>query len=118
MTIYGLTLLSFCYLVGQLVGQLLGKLIGIDSNVGGVGFAMLMLIILHDLFSKKGWMNEISDKGITFWSSMYIPIIVGMSASQNVKQALSSGMVAILAGTIPVIACYLLIPTLSKMLKD
>lgn len=118
MTIYGLTLLSFCYLVGQLIGQLLGKLIGIDSNVGGVGFAMLLLIVLHDLFTKKGWIDEVSDQGITFWSSIYIPIIVAMSASQNVKQALSSGMVAILAGIVPVIACYFLIPTLTKMLKD
>lgn len=118
MTIYGLTLLSFCYLAGQLMGQLLGKVIGIDSNVGGVGFAMLLLIILHDLFSKKGWASEMSDRGITFWSSMYIPIIVAMSASQNVKQALSSGIVAILAGILPVVACYLLIPALTKMLKN
>jgi malonate transporter MadL subunit len=118
MTIYGLTLLSFCYLTGQLVGQLLGKVMGIDSNVGGVGFAMLMLILCHDKFKKKGWMDEFSDRGISFWSSLYIPIIVAMSASQNVKQALSSGLLAILAGTIPVIACYFLIPSLTKMLKE
>ncbi len=118
MAIYGLALLSFCYILGQLLGELLGITLGINSNVGGVGFAMLFLILLHDRFTKKDFINIEDDKGIAFWSSLYIPIIVGMSAIQNVKQALSSGLLAIIAGVIPVIACYFLIPYLTKSLKN
>ena len=46
MVIYGVALLSFCMLVGVFVGDILGNLIGVQANVGGVGIAMLLLIIL------------------------------------------------------------------------
>jgi malonate transporter MadL subunit len=51
MIIYGVAILAFCYVTGQLVGELLGRLIGVDANVGGVGFAMLLLIFLNDWLS-------------------------------------------------------------------
>ncbi len=40
-----------------------------------------------------------------------------MSSSQNVKAALSGGWVAILVGIFATVACYLLIPVLSKFSK-
>ncbi len=47
MIIYGVGILAFCYVVGQIFGEFIGKLIGVDANVGGVGFAMILLIQLH-----------------------------------------------------------------------
>ena len=42
MKIYGVALLSFCFLVGKFLGTLLGKIIDVNGDVGGVGFAMLV----------------------------------------------------------------------------
>jgi malonate transporter MadL subunit len=114
MLIYGVTLLAFCYVIGQILGEFLGKILGVNANVGGVGFAMLLLMLLHDWFKKKGYLDAVADAGINFWNLMYIPIIVAMAATQNVKLAVSSGLIAILAGIIPVIVCFLAIPILNK----
>mgnify|MGYP001548997519 CR=1 FL=1 len=46
MAIYGTALLSICLLCGLIAGKLLGLAIGIEANVGGVGIAMLMLILV------------------------------------------------------------------------
>jgi malonate transporter MadL subunit len=117
MVVYGVGLLAICYIIGQIFGDFLGKTIGVSANVGGVGFAMLLLMLSHDWFKKKGYLDDISDKGIAFWSQMYIPIIVAMAATQNVKAALSSGLVAVMAGVIPVAICLILIPFISKFSK-
>jgi malonate transporter MadL subunit len=117
MTIYGVALLAACYCIGQLLGEGLGKILGIDANVGGVGFAMLLLILSSDRLQKQGLFPEESGKGVSFWSQMYIPIIVAMAATQNVKAAISSGLVAILAGLIPVVVSFMVIPYLSKAFK-
>lgn len=117
MVIYGVALLAFCYLTGQLAGELLGRLIGVEANVGGVGFAMLLLIFINDWFAKKKYTHPLTDKGIEFWSQMYIPIVVAMSATQNVKVAVSSGFIAILAGIIPVVLCLATLPLLTRFTK-
>ena len=52
MIIYGVAILAFCFLVGKLMGSLLGTWIGISGDVGGVGFAMLLLM-LSNLYLKK-----------------------------------------------------------------
>ena len=102
MIIYGVAILAFCYIIGQLIGEFLGKLIGVDANVGGVGFAMLLLIFLSDWLHKKGYFDKSTENGIQFWNQMYIPIIVAMSAIQNVKVAVSSGFIGIVAGIVRV----------------
>ena len=119
MTIYGLGLLAGCFIVGQLLGGLFGNLLNIDANVGGVGFAMLLFILLKEWLSRKhlALSASIQGPGVMFWDAMYIPIIVAMSATQNVKAALSSGHVAILAGIIPVLCLIMLVPVLSKAIK-
>jgi malonate transporter MadL subunit len=117
MTIYGVALLAFCYVSGQLVGEGLGKLLGIEANVGGVGFAMLLLIVLSNWGHKRGLLTPETEKGVRFWNQMYIPVIVAMSATQNVKVALSSGVVALLAGIIPTTMAFVAIPLLSKLFK-
>ena len=118
MIIYGVAILAFCYVIGQLFGEFLGKAIGIDANVGGVGFAMLLLIILSDWFNKKGFLDRNTENGIMFWNQMYIPIVVAMSATQNVRVAVSSGFIAILAGLVPIVICAITIPILAKLLKN
>lgn len=115
MTIYGLGLLAACFLAGQLIGEVLGRLIGIDANVGGVGFAMILLILANDKLQRKDLMPAATQQGILFWSAMYIPVIVAMSATQNVVGAFSGGLMAVVAGTIPTAAMFFLIPVLSRM---
>ncbi|MBY0436036.1 MAG: malonate transporter subunit MadL, partial [Cyclobacteriaceae bacterium] len=88
-----------------------------NANVGGVGVAMIALILLSEWMKKKKLMNDISSGGIQFWNSMYIPIIVAMSSTQNVKAAFSSGYVAILAGIIPTVALIFLVPVISRLSK-
>lgn len=119
MTIYGVGLLAGCFITGQLFGELLGRLLHIDANVGGVGFAMLLFILLKEWLSRKHspLSASIQGEGVVFWDAMYIPIIVAMSATQNVKAGLSSGHVAILVGVIPVLCLIILVPVLSKAIK-
>ncbi len=117
MVIYGVALLAFCYVIGQIFGEFLGKMLGVEANVGGVGFAMLLLILLNDWLNKKGYLDKITEKGIEFWSLMYIPIVVAMAATQNVKAAVSGGFLAVLAGVIPVVICFFMIPLIAKISK-
>lgn len=117
MLIYGLALLSFSYLIGQWLGEILGKLMGIDSNVGGVGFAMIILMLLKELFERKGWWKHEMLLGIDFWNKLYIPVVIAMAASLNVKAALSSGNLAIIAGIVPVIFAFAFFPFLMKTFK-
>lgn len=117
MKIYGVAILAGCFLVGHLVGDYFGKLFHLNGNLGGVGFAMLLLIFVYDYAKKKSWLAKESENGILFWSTMYIPVVVAMSASQNVKAAMSGGFMALLVGIIATALCYLLIPIMSKMGK-
>lgn len=117
MTIYGVALLAFCYLVGQILGELIGKQIGVEANVGGVGFAMLLLIVSTSWLERKGWLSRPALEGMQFWNQLYIPIIVAMAATQNVRLALSSGLIALAAGLIPVVTCFVAIPYLTKAFK-
>lgn len=117
MLIYGVSFLAGCYMAGQLLGEILGALLGVKANIGGVGFAMLLLILSSTWSIQKGWLKKPEQSGITFWSGMYIPIVVAMSSIQNVIAALSGGIVAILGGLTAVILGFLLIPLLSPQ-KD
>ena len=58
-----------------------------------------------------------SEKGILFWSAMYIPVVIAMSATQNVKAALSGGWVAVFVGIIGTGISFLCIPLIVKMGK-
>lgn len=115
MKIYGVALLAFCFLIGKLIGNYLGVLIGLKNDVGGVGFAMLLLMISYSYFKKKDVVKEMTTQGILFWSSMYIPIIVAMAATQNVKAAISQGPVAVIIGVVVTMTGFLLVPFISKI---
>lgn len=115
MIIYGVALLAVCYLVGQTIGELLGHWLNINSNVGGVGFAMVLLILVNQWMHKRNWLTAEMESGILLWSNLYIPVIVAMSAIQDVKAALSGGAVALLAGIIPVAVSIMMLPLLMRM---
>lgn len=115
MKIYGVALLALCFLAGKILGNLLGFCIGINGDVGGVGFAMVMLIFTYSFLKRKKLIEEETTNGILFWSSMYIPIIVAMAATLNVKAAVSGGPVALLAGAFVTIGAFFLVPLIAKI---
>lgn len=115
MVIYGTALLSICLLVGLALGRLLGWAVGLDKNIGGVGIAMLLLILICDRLQQSGHIKPPTERGIMFWSSIYIPIVVAMAASQNVLEALTSGWIAIAAGSLSLIACFALVPAINRL---
>ena len=118
MKIYGVAILAGCFLVGHVLGDQLGKSLGMSGNLGGVGFAMLILILFNDYFKKKGILKPKTESGMLFWSTMYIPVVVAMSASQNVKAALSGGWVALLVGIFATVACFATVPLIIRYVKN
>ncbi|MFM1794691.1 MAG: hypothetical protein RL642_1076 [Bacteroidota bacterium] len=117
MKIYGVAILAACYLIGQILGDALGLLFSFNGNIGGVGFGMLLLILLGDEFNKRGWMDNESASGILFWSGLYIPVVVAMSSIQNVKAALSGGWTAVIIGVVATLCCFALIPVIANLSK-
>lgn len=115
MIIYGVAVLAGCLLVGKILGDALGALLGVASNVGGVGFAMLLLIVLSDRMRRAGHFPEHSAEGVLFWSAMYIPIVVAMASTQNVVAAVGAGPVALLAGVGATVLSWMLVPVLSRI---
>ncbi len=115
MVVYGVALLAACYLVGVILGDLLGQLIGVQANVGGVGIAMLLLLLISNATSIKLQLGDASASGISFWSAMYIPIVVAMASKQNVVAAVSSGWLAVIAGLAAVILSFAMVPVLSRI---
>lgn len=115
MAIYGTALLSICLLCGMIVGKLIGLAIGIDANVGGVGIAMLLLILISGRLQATGRMTKPSQNGVLFWSSIYIPIVVAMAASQNVRAAVDGGTAALVAGVVVVAVSFAMVPLISRI---
>jgi malonate transporter MadL subunit len=105
MIIYGTALLAVCHLLGIFLGDLLGQLLGAKTNVGGVGIAMILLILCRLWLHKRGLMPAQTEMGVGFWGAMYIPVVVAMAAQQNVVSALRSGPVALLAAFATVLVC-------------
>jgi malonate transporter MadL subunit len=117
MNIYGLAVLALAYLLGQWMGEFLGMLIGIDANVGGVGFAMILLMLFKTWLIKNNLLSGEIEAGIDFWNKLYIPIVIAMAASLNVKSAISSGTLALAAGTLPVLVSFLVFPFILNKFK-
>ena len=115
MIIFGVAFLALCTLTGIFIGELLGKAIGVPANVGGVGIAMVLLILVGSYLKKRGLFSVDSEQGIKFWSAIYIPIVVAMAAQQNVYGALSGGPMAILAGVAAVAVAFVLVPVLDRI---
>ena len=118
MAIYGTALLAACVLIGLFIGDLLGVAIGVKANVGGVGFAMVLLIFASEYLRRKGLLPQPTKEGVHFWSAIYIPVVVAMAAQQNVVAALKGGPAAILAGVLAVVVSFALIPVIERIGKE
>ncbi len=119
MEILGLGIIGACMFIGSFVGRLLGTALGLGSDVGGVGFAMVLIVILCAYLEKTGKsLNKRTEEGIQFLSALYIPVVVAMSMNQNVYSAVTEGVIPIVAGVAATIGSLLLIPLLSKLAKD
>ncbi|KAA5606128.1 malonate transporter subunit MadL [Roseospira marina] len=118
MVIYGVALLSACMLVGTILGQLLGLAVGINANIGGVGIAMLILVLLSQKLLDKEMLSKAAESGVQFWSAMYIPIVVAMAARQNVVAAFDAGALAFVAGLGAVFTGFLLIRPIAALAKN
>ncbi len=114
--IYGGALLACCMFIGSFIGKLLGLMTGLDSDIGGVGFAMILLLIATNSKKINNFMPKGYTKGIDFWKEMFIPVIIAMSASQNVVSALDGGILALVAGVGIVVLMMLLIPLFNKFI--
>ena len=114
--IYGVALLAGCMFIGSFVGNLLGLLTGLNSDIGGVGFAMLLLLVVTNSRKINNILPKGYEKGIEFWKEMFIPVIIALSASQNVVSALDGGILALTAGVGVVIVMLLLIPLFNKFI--
>ncbi|MET9709144.1 malonate transporter subunit MadL [Nocardiopsis alba] len=115
MVLYGVAALAVCLLSGALVGELLGAAVGVDANVGGVGFAMIMLVVVSDRLRRNGKLPEATEQGVLFWSAMYIPVVIAMASTQNVVKAIVGGPMAITAGLAALAVGAALVPVLSRI---
>ena len=96
--IYGVATLAACMLLGTLIGTVFGELIGAGTEIGGVGFAMLLLIFVTNSKKLKFTQKPAFVQGLQFWKAMFIPVVIAMTASQNVFHMMSSSIVALAAG--------------------
>lgn len=115
MVIYGLLIMGLCAIVGNVLGYMLGGMLGIAANVGGVGFAMLFLVLVTRRLMDQGKLSKLAESGIQFWNAMYIPVVIAMAAQQNVVAALKGGWIAVIAGLAAVFAGFALIRPLTSM---
>ncbi|BAP67002.1 malonate transporter subunit MadL [Acinetobacter baumannii] len=118
MIIYGTAILAICHLLGDYLGNTLGMLLGVKANVGGVAISMILLILSKELLAKKGYLPQITQFGVLYWSGMYIPIVVAMSAGQNVVAALSGGMLGLIVSIASLIGTVLVIRYLNRISGD
>ena len=115
MIIYGTALLALCHLAGIVLGDLLGRSIGVSTNVGGVGIAMLLLIVTRLYLHRRGWISPLSESGVHFWGALYIPVVIAMAMQQNVVAALRGGPVAVIAAVGSVVVCGLLVSFINRL---
>lgn len=115
MIIYGTALLAVCHLLGIIIGDLIGRALGMTTNVGGVGIAMLLLIIARVYLHKSGRLCATSESGVHYWGAIYIPVVVAMAMQQNVVAALRGGPVALIAAIGSVVVCGLFVSFLNRM---
>ncbi|HCA5338463.1 malonate transporter subunit MadL [Acinetobacter baumannii] len=118
MIIYGTAILAICHLLGDYLGNTLGMVLGVKANVGGVAISMILLILSKELLAKKGYLPQITQFGVLYWSGMYIPIVVAMSAGQNVVAALSGGMLGLIVSIASLIGTVLVIRYLNRISGD
>lgn len=112
--IYGVATLSACMLLGSLIGNVLGDVIGVGREIGSVGFAILLLVFITN--SKLSFVQKPAFiQGVTFWKTMFIPVVIAMTATQDAFHMLSSSIVAIVAGGAAVGVSFLMLWLLHRL---
>jgi len=114
MIIYGTALLAVCHLLGIFLGDLLGQALGVKTNVGGVGIAMLLLIVARLYMAKKDILPKLTELGVEYWGAMYIPVVVAMAAQQDMVAALRGGPFAVLSAIAAVGTCACVIAAINR----
>jgi malonate transporter MadL subunit len=114
MTISGVALLAICTLLGGLLGDWLGIALRVKANVGGVGIAMMLLIAARLWLLRRGLLSPGVRRGVGFWGSLYIPIVIAMAAQQNVVSALKGGPIVIVAAIGTLIVCFAVVALISR----
>src|SRR4029453_4681446 len=115
MIIYGTALLAVCHLLGIFLGDILGQALGVKTNVGGVGIAMLLLIVARLYMQKHDMLPKLTELGVEYWGAMYIPVVVAMAAQQDMVAALRGGPVALLSALAAGAVCGVVIGLISRM---
>ena len=114
MIIYGTALLAVCHLLGIFLGDLLGQALGVKTNVGGVGIAMLLLIFARLYMHSRAILPKLTELGVEYWGAMYIPVVVAMTAQQDMVAALRGGPVAVLSAIGAVGVCAVVIAAINR----
>jgi malonate transporter MadL subunit len=114
MIIYGTALLAVCHLLGIFLGDVLGHALGVKTNVGGVGIAMLLLIVARLYMQKRDILPKLTELGVEYWGAMYIPVVVAMAAQQDMVAALRGGPVAVLSAIGAVAVCAVVIAVINR----
>ena len=115
MVIYGTALLALCLLAGLTAGRALGAAVGVDADIGGVGIAMLLLVFMSEALRRSGRLSAPTQEGFRFWGAIYVPVVVAMAATQNVRGALGGGVMATLAGSLGVFVCFALVKVFVRL---
>jgi malonate transporter MadL subunit len=118
LTIFGVALLAVCTLAGALLGDMLGMALHVKSNVGGVGIAMILLILVRAWLQRKGALSHPLKLGVEFWAALYIPIVVAMASIQNVAGAVRGGPVVVTAALASVLLCWGVMALIGRMGRD
>lgn len=119
MEIFGLGIVAICMFIGSFIGRFLGGVLGVQGDVGGVGFAMIFLVVISNyLESKNKGFSTKTENGILLLSALYIPIVIAMAAIQDVVSAFAGGLVAFAAGGLATIGAMFLVPLISKLDKE
>lgn len=118
MIIYGTALLAVCHLLGIILGDWLGAVMGAKTNVGGVGIAMLLLIVARFYLQRSGRLGPASESGVHYWGALYIPVVVAMAMQQNVVAAMRGGPVALIAAVGSVVVCGLVVSFINRLEPD
>ena len=76
---------------------------------------MLLLIFVTNSKKLAFTQKPAFVQGVNFWKAMFIPVVIAMTATQNVFSMLSSGIVAVVAGAAAVGFSYLMLFVLHKL---
>jgi malonate transporter MadL subunit len=114
MTISGVALLAICTLLGSVLGDALGAALGAKANVGGVGIAMILLIIARIWLTRRAVLTPAIKLDIAFWAAMYIPVVVAMAAQQDVVSAVKGGPIVVIAAIGTLLVCFAAVAIINR----